>query len=80
MIKSEIGWLVLFFAAQKRSFESILGKGVYGKKLESLLKETDEIKYLSEPLSLKGSPKPFELIYNLPNAEIDCADWIQDNK
>lgn len=81
MIKSEIGWLVWFFNIRlKRSYQSMLGKGVYGKRLTAAINEKISIsEFVPDlPISLKGAPMPYEILMELSNAA-DCQDWIKDN-
>ena len=63
-IRSEIGWLVLFFRQTQRiSYEKKLNCGIYGKKLQELLSETHEAKCDWEPCQAEVRPIPYEEEY-----------------
>jgi hypothetical protein len=77
---SKLCWLVGFFRFNGFRYEDKLGRGVYGKELETMLNETNEppAGYTFEPISLKGAPVPYEIQKGMSNW-IDCIDWVQDN-
>jgi hypothetical protein len=77
-IKSRIGWLVIFFRQTQRcSYETKLGKGIFGKELETLLNETNVPEINLTPAIAQARPVPFECSFNISNAS-DCIGWSKD--
>lgn len=66
-MKDEIGELVRFYFMRGIRYETMLGKGVYGKRLQQLLKEEHDISTTQSTQNRQSTPQiqpPKSLLQN----------------